>query len=175
MDALESFVTKIARWTAMAGGLVLVAITLITVVSITGRALVFAGFKPVPGDFELVEAGTAFAVFSFLPWCLINRGHASVEIFTAHFPGFANRLIDLVTHALMLAVALLITWRHFDGTLDKYGNGETTFILQFPLWWAYAASLVGAFIFIVVAAFCFVRSINELTASLRKDHSGAKP
>lgn len=155
----------------MAGGFVLVAITLVTVVSITGRAFVFAGLKPVPGDFELVEAGTAFAVFSFLPWCQINRGHASVEIFTASFPGLANRLIDLVTDFLMLAVALLIAWRHLEGTLDKYGNGETTFILQFPLWWAYAASLVGAFIFIIVAAFCLIRSFSELVA--RKESSGA--
>jgi TRAP-type C4-dicarboxylate transport system permease small subunit len=174
MDALEKFVTNIARWTAMAGGLVLVAITLITVVSITGRAFVAAGLGPVPGDFELVEAGTAFAVFSFLPWCLINRGHASVEIFTVSFPQLANRLIDLVTHILMLAVALLITWRHLDGTLDKYGNGETTFILQFPLWWAYAASLVGAFIFIIVAAFCLLRSLGELAGTLRKNRSGAR-
>ena len=46
-------------------------IALMSVASIVGRALsgLGLGLGPVPGDFELVEAGTALAVFCFLPWC----------------------------------------------------------------------------------------------------------
>ena len=56
-----------------------------TVVSIVGRAsLTWAWvLGPVPGDFELVEVGTGFAVFAFLPWCQLKRGHATVDLFTS--------------------------------------------------------------------------------------------
>jgi TRAP-type C4-dicarboxylate transport system permease small subunit len=132
------------------------------VISITGRAFIFAGLKPVPGDFELVEAGTAFAVFSFLPWCHLRYGHASVEVFTARLPAQMNRAIDVVSQCLMLAIAVLIAWRHWLGTLDKYSYNETTFILQFPVWWGYAASMPGAIIFVVVTSFCLLRAIVDL-------------
>ncbi len=49
------------------GSLVLVLIALMSVASIVGRALAGFGLGPVPGDFELVEVGTALAVFCFLP------------------------------------------------------------------------------------------------------------
>ncbi len=144
---------------ALAGGLVLALITIMTVLSISGRALIFAGLGPVPGDYELVEAGSAFAVFAFLPWCHLTRAHASVEIVTQAFGTRINRIIDIVVDLLMLAVASVLAWQHWLGTLDKLAYGETTFILRFPLWWAYAAGLVGAVAFVIVAIYCLVRSI----------------
>ncbi|MBA5764788.1 TRAP transporter small permease, partial [Vibrio sp. 404] len=51
----------LARAMAYGGGLVLVAIAVITVASIIGRALIRLGLGPITGDFELVEAGCAVA------------------------------------------------------------------------------------------------------------------
>lgn len=200
MDALARPVTLVARWTALLGGLVLVILTLITVASISGRAmftmanlgeaegaisvlyplmrslggfLVGLGAQPIPGDFELVEAGTAFAVFSFLPWCHLNRSHATVEILAGWFSNRVNLVIDVMADLLMLAMAVVIAWRHWLGTLDKISYGETTFILQFPIWWAYAASMFGASVFIIVAAFCLARSVRAMIAGLPAERSGA--
>ncbi len=158
---IERLVGTLARMTALTGGLVLTALIVITVISVTGRSLVFVGLGPIPGDFELLEAGTAFAVFAFLPWCHYRRGHAVVEILTMHFSDTANRFIEIIANGLMLGFALLICWRHWLGTIDKQNYGETTFILQFPLWWAYAASLFGAVVFVIVAAWCLWRSLIE--------------
>ncbi|MEX3011528.1 TRAP transporter small permease [Hoeflea sp. TYP-13] len=160
-ERIERWIQVLARLTALAGGLVLTALIIITVISVTGRALVFAGLGPIPGDFELVEAGTAFAVFAFLPWCHLRRGHAVVEVLTMHFSDNANRLIEIVSNFLMLVFALLICWRHWLGTIDKYNYTETTFILQFPIWWAYAAGLFGAVVFVIVTLWCFWRSVIE--------------
>jgi len=147
---------------ALLGGFVLVILTLLTVASVTGRALIPLGLGPVPGDFELVEAGVAFAVFAFLPWCQLNRGHASVEILTQFLPPRIDRLLDVTIELLMFGVAVLLFRQHFLGTLDKTRYGETTFILQFPLWWAYAASLAGALVVVLVAGFCLVRSTRHM-------------
>ena len=60
-----AFIYRLARWAAIVGGIVLVALTIMIVVSIVGRSLIGLGLAPVPGDFELVEMGTAVAVLLF--------------------------------------------------------------------------------------------------------------
>lgn len=148
----------LARALAIIGGAVLVVITLLTVVSIAGRAFVRQGLGPIPGDFELVEAMTAFAVFSFLPWCQLRRAHATVDVFTSFFSDRVNRVIDLTTEILMTLVMVLVAWRLWYGMMDKIRYQETTFILQFPVWWGFAAAM-GAMVVAVIVSFymTFVR------------------
>lgn len=141
-----AFIYRLARWSAIVGGIVLVALTVMIVASISGRALIGLGLGPVPGDFELVEMGTAVAVLFFLPWTYLKGGHATVDLLYMHLPTWAQRAVVVVSDLLMLAVWLLITWKLYEGMVEKKQYMETTFILQTPLWWAYAACLVGAVI-----------------------------
>lgn len=144
-------VEVLARGLAILGGVALVVITAVVAVSIVGRGLIWAGLGPVPGDYEIVEAGIGFAVFAFLPWCQLRRGHATVDLFTSVFSEGANRVIDLVSELLMTIVTVLIAWRLWAGMVDKMNYGETTFILQFPVWWAYAACMAAAAVAVVVS------------------------
>ncbi|MGY6709480.1 MAG: TRAP transporter small permease [Rhizobiaceae bacterium] len=160
--SLEGTVKGVARALAILGGVVLVVITIITVISITGRAFIWAGLRPVPGDFELVEAGVGFAVFAFLPWCQINRGHATVDIFTSFLPDQVNRHIDIAAEVLMTVAITFIAWRLWFGLQDKIRYGETTFILQFPVWWAFAACMVAAAIAVVVSFYMVGERLVEL-------------
>ena len=141
---MSRLVYGLSRRLAWFGGAVLMLIALLSVASITGRALSFAGLGPVPGDFELVEAGTALAVFCFLPWAHLRRGHAVVDLLWGAFPRPLQHTLETLSDALMLAVWVLLVWRMSLATLDYRGNAEVTFILQFPVWWAYAASLPPA-------------------------------
>lgn len=151
----------LARVLAILGGLVLIAITLLTVVSISGRAFVRQGLGPIPGDFELVEAMTAFAVFSFLPWCQLRRAHATVDVFTSFLPDRVNRFIDLASEALMTAVIVLIAWRLWHGMWDKIRYQETTFILQFPVWWGFAAAMAAAAVGVLVSVYMLAIRARE--------------
>jgi TRAP-type C4-dicarboxylate transport system permease small subunit len=162
MVALSRAVVGMARWLAILGGIVLIAITVMTVVSISGRAFIRFGLGPVPGDFELVEAGAAFAVFAFLPWCQINRGHATVDVFTSYLSPAVNRVIDLVTELLMTAAIVLIAWRLWYGMLDKIRYNETTFILQFPVWWGFAAAMFAAAVGVLVSLFVLYLRVREV-------------
>jgi len=157
----------------MAGGAVLIAVLSLTVVSIVGRSLIFAGLGPIPGDFELVEAGTAFAVLAFMALCQFHRGHVTVDIFLSRAGRRVNAAIDVVANLLMTGAAGIITWRLFLGMLDKRSYGETSFILQFPIWWGYAASLLGATVFTLVCAYSVLRSLRELRpAGERQEGAG---
>lgn len=157
----------LARALAIMGGIVLIALIAMTCISITGRALISLGFGPVQGDFEWVEIGVGFAIFSFLPWAQYARGHARVDLFKPSLGTRLNRLIDLISDVMMFLAAAIITWRLWLGMLDKKSYTETTFILQFPTWVAYGAGLVGAVAFTLVSAFCILRSLRALKGPAR--------
>ena len=139
---MSRVVYSLARATAWFGALVLILIALLSVVSIIGRVLTPLGLAPVLGDFELVEAGTALAVFCFLPWAQLTRGHAVVDLFWNSYPPALRRVLDVLADALMLGLWLLLVWRMGVATQEYYANGEMSFILHMPVWFGYAASMV---------------------------------
>ena len=62
------------------GSAVMVAVTLMTVISILGRWLFLS---PIYGDFELAAIGTAVSVFLFLPYCHLKKGNVIIGLFLA--------------------------------------------------------------------------------------------
>jgi len=161
---LSDLTRLIAQAMALLGGGLLIAVVVVTFVSIAGRAMVplDIGLGPIRGIYDTTEIGIAGAVFAFMPWCQYMRGHASVDLFKPAFPGLMNRVLDLLLDAAMLAVAVLIAWRLYLGMLDKHSFGETTLIAQIPVWQGFALSLIGAVGFVLVAAFCVLRSARVL-------------
>jgi TRAP-type C4-dicarboxylate transport system permease small subunit len=152
------FVRRLAKYTAIAGGAMLIVITLVTIASVIGRALIPLGLGAIPGDFEIVQAGMLFAIFAFLPWCHLERGHAIVEILTDRLPVRLNAFAEFVWDVAMMLASAFIAWRLGVGLLDKLGNRESTFILRMPVWIIYTSGAVGAVIFVAVAIYCAVRS-----------------
>lgn len=157
-------VTGLARVMALAGGLALIGIVALICLSVIGRSLIWAGLGAITGDYEIVEAAVGFAVFAFLPWAHLTRGHAVVAIFTDMVGPRINAWILVVCDALMLAVAVFIAWRQALGTMDKYAYGETTLLLRLPLWWSYAAGLIGAVTLIIVAIYMLAVSLADALA-----------
>jgi TRAP-type C4-dicarboxylate transport system permease small subunit len=147
---------------AVAGGAVLVLITVVTDVSIAGRVLIPFGLRPIQGDYEIVEAGTAFAIFAFMPWCQFNRRHATVDVFTSRLPPDVLRFIDFLVDVAFVAVITLIIWRTGVGLGDKYSNGQLTFILQTPVWWTYAVAMIGGVAWVAVSLYCLAESTVAL-------------
>lgn len=156
---MMNWIDRLARWTALLGGVVLVALTLMVVASVAGRALIGVGLGPVPGDFELVEVGVGIAIFFFMPWCYLRGGHATVDLLHMHLPRWAQNAIDALSDVLMLLVWLMLTLKLWDGLLEKKEYMETTFILQMPVWWAYALCFAGA----VMGCVCYAaKSLTQL-------------
>jgi TRAP-type C4-dicarboxylate transport system permease small subunit len=154
------FVHALARYTAIAGGVVLLVVMATTVISVIGRSLIWTrmGFRPIPGDYELVEAGVFFAVFAFLPWAHLTRANAIVAVVTDHLPVRFNVILEAIMDLLMLLVAVFLATRHFYGLMDKVAFKETTLLLRMPLWWIYAGGMVGAVVLVIVALYCLARS-----------------
>lgn len=160
---MQRIVTRLAEMSAMLGGVVLAGLIVMTCLSITGRALAGLGLGPVPGDFELVESGVALAVFCFLPLCQLRAGHATVDLLAGVYGRRGNRVLLAFWEVVAFLVLALIAWRLWQGTMDKIGNRQTTLILQFPVWWAYAACLPPAVATLAVALWS---AIDRLRAAL---------
>ena len=169
---MRNLATQSARLIAICGGLVLTVLIVLICISVIGRSLngllhgwigavmpgisawaLDLGVGPINGDFELVEAGVAFAIFAFLPLCQISAGHASVDIFTAKLPTRINRLLQLAIDVIFAVVLIAIAYQLYNGMLSKQRYGDTTFLLQFPIWWAYAASLSGSILTAVISLY----------------------
>ncbi|MGB1414202.1 MAG: TRAP transporter small permease [Paracoccaceae bacterium] len=178
---VERFANQLSKGLVFFGGAVLTALAFMTVLSTIGRAFVGLqiGLGPIPGDFELVEAGTAVSVFCFMSWCQLNQGHVTVDIFTNQFGQRATALLILIGNSLIFIVAFVIAWRLWMGfgeqvtwfsqpIRDLIGFGykpftnNTTYILGMPFWYSYLLSFIGAFCFALISAFTVWRSLNDL-------------
>ncbi len=157
---MNNVIYGLSRALAWFGAAVLSVLALVSVFSIAGRALSSIGLGPVPGDFELIEVGTALAVFCFLPWCHLRRGHASVDLLWNSYPRPMQRLLDIAADALMLMVWLVLVWRMGIVTEDYRANGEVSFILQMPVWWGYGLSMIPALLGCVVYAWRLLETLG---------------
>ncbi|MFZ7089963.1 TRAP transporter small permease [Primorskyibacter sp. 2E233] len=187
MQRVHRFVLALAKLMAVLGGAVLTALILIICISIIGRttnsflhsdliqgiapgmaqSLIDMGIGAIRGDFELVESGMAFCIFAFLPLCQVTSGHAAVDIFTNFLPRGANRFLIFLAEALFATALVVIAIQLDAGMARKLRSGETTLLLQFPVWWSYAASLVGAVAAAAAGVYmALVRGIELLTGRL---------
>lgn len=170
---------------AVLGGLVLFALILLVCVSVLGRAGLplarwpaFAGalpwiadrIGPVTGDFELIELGTAFAVFCFLPWAQLTGGHARVELFSHLLPPRLEAAVTALWEGVMAAALAVIAWRLIVGLDSKMSTGETSFLLQVPVWWVYAAAMVAALLAAATGIWVTIRSFLAIPQAGRGRH-----
>jgi TRAP-type C4-dicarboxylate transport system permease small subunit len=134
---------------AVAGGLVFVALVIMSIISITGRKLFSA---PVPGDVEVLQVCSAFAASAFFAYCHLNGGDVKVDFFTAKANPRTVHLLDAVGSLLVGIFGALIAWRAAAGALTVKDAGETTMILGWPLWVGQMLMVPG-FILLACAGF----------------------
>jgi len=184
-----------ARAMATLGGVVLLALIVMTCLSVLGRELgallqsdrlqgyALAGWLQglgigaVYGDIELVEAGVAFCIFAFLPLCHLTGAHATVDILAERFPVRVQRLLAACIAVLFAAVMAAIAVQLFAGMQSKVRSGQTSALIEFPIWWAYAACLAGAVLAAVVAVYLAAVRCAEawLGVALIAGRDGAAP
>lgn len=139
----------LAKWFAYAGGLVFIALVLMSVVSIVGRKLFNA---PVPGDVELLQLSAAFASATFFAYCHLMHGDVKVDFFTAHMTSSRRLLLDSIGSLLVGLLGALLAWRTAVGAISLKEAGESSAILELPVWLA-QAMMVPSFILLALAGF----------------------
>jgi TRAP-type C4-dicarboxylate transport system permease small subunit len=134
---------RICRAFAVGSGLMLIAMSLMSLVSILGRAL-FS--KPILGDYELVQMMSAVAVSMALPFCQMIRGHIIVDFFTANAPKKFNRICDIVASLILAMAGFVFAWRITLGMLDLRESGDASMLLNLYTWWGYLPMIPSFFL-----------------------------
>lgn len=193
---LHKAMRSIAYGFALIGGAVLSFVIVMVCLSILGRTstsilysevvqtnlpalarfLLSTGVGPIKGDYEILEAAMPFTIFSFLAYCQITAGHATVDIFTDRLRGRARRVLAMVIEVIFAAVLILVAVQMYDGMNTMMRRNSLTFILQFPVWWAYAAAMVPAVIVVIVAIWMAIVRVVEaaLDQSIIAETAGAE-
>ena len=172
----------LAWYIALIGGAVLTGLVLMICASILGRTatsilhsdwmqstmpdfatwMIETGIGPVYGDYELVAAGMAFCVFAFLSWCQITGGHATVDVFTSGLSDRSRRILQMIIEIIFAAALVLIAIQLYEGMSTQMRRRSTTFLLQYPVWWNYAAALAPAVIAAVIGVYMALVRIAEV-------------
>lgn len=121
----------VAQGFALAGGLVLLLLINMSLISIIGRKLFNT---PIRGDIELMEIGASIAIAAFLPLCEVRATHIKVDTFTMKLPAGAQRLLDAVAHLLCMSGALILAWRTALQLRDNLEYGDVSTLLSIPMW-----------------------------------------
>ena len=146
----------ITLW-AILGGLVLLAVVLMNVISVVGATV----GRPFPGDFEMTEVGIAVAAFAFLPWCQLTDANVTADIFTAGARERTVAALKFLASVVALGFAALLLWRMSLGMIDQRDYNYTTAILQVPIWWGFVPILISLALLVVASAITLVESARH--------------
>jgi TRAP-type C4-dicarboxylate transport system permease small subunit len=124
----------LARFFALAAGLLLTAVTLMTCASLIGRNT--TGWTII-GDFELTGAAAGAAIGLFLPLAQLRRGNIVVDFFTTRASPATRAVMDRCGAALLGVMMALLAWRSALGGWSAWETQSETMMLGLPEWWVY--------------------------------------
>jgi len=135
---------------ALIGAGVALAVALMAVVSIAGRATVSS---PIQGDVELTQFGIALCISLCLPWCQLHGANIIVDFFTQNLRERVQRTLDGIGALLLALMCALLAWRTGVGAMSVKEAMETSMILSLPMWWAYASLAPGLALAALIALY----------------------
>lgn len=151
-------VRRLAEWWAIAGGLVLLAIVLVT----SANAGAFAADRAarawggavagLPGYEDFVRLTIGCAALMFLPWTQAERGHVAVDLFVGWLPAGLRRWLERLWLVVTAGLALFLAWWMWFGMLRARSDALVTGVLGWPDWPFYLPGIVSLVLWAVVAA-----------------------
>lgn len=155
-SGVDRLLERLCDASATIGGVVLVAIASVTVVSVIGRAF-FS--HPILGDVELVQLGCAVVVASFLPYTQFRHANIIVDFFTTGASEKTQSRLDAFGTLLYTLVMSLVAWRVAVGGVDIKASQETSMLMALPLWIPYMLMVPGLSLCAVIG---FVQTLQHL-------------
>lgn len=138
----------IIRAWALTGGLIILALVLITAASALSNLLFNVPFS---GEYELAKHFVGIAIFTFLPYCQLTGANVTVDIFTQGSGPRAKGAMALLSSLLAAAFAILLLRQMSLGFGDYIRYPEETAALHIRLWTAFPPILVSLALLLVAS------------------------
>jgi TRAP-type C4-dicarboxylate transport system permease small subunit len=116
------------------GAVLLFVMMALTFIDVLGRYFFNA---PLKGAFEITEFVLATLIFAGLPLATARSEHVTVDLFDRFVPDGIARLRDLLLELIGAAVMALLCHRMWLKTLEAIDYGDSSAVLQFPVYPAY--------------------------------------
>ena len=121
----------VTLWLARTATVALALIAFVTFCDVIARKVFSKGFT---FTVEMTEMSMALIVFLGVGLVTHQRGHIVVDVVTLRLSERARVWLGLVTNVLSLGFVLIMVWRLWLQAAFIMSKGDTTPILNFPLW-----------------------------------------
>ncbi len=148
-------VTRLCKLFATLGGLLLLVIAAMTMISIIGR---FFFDTPIRGDFEFTKQGMGIVVASFIPYCILNGGNLIVDFFTSKTSQRTQRVLDTIGALVTGAGLSVFAWKATEAIADVRESNEVSGNVDLPVWWIYAGMAPSLWLAIFAAIVLAVKT-----------------
>jgi TRAP-type C4-dicarboxylate transport system permease small subunit len=154
---LGAWLVKVVRWWALGGGVLALALALMTAASALSN-LAFG--RPFAADHELVKHIVAIAIFMFLPYCQVMGSNVTVDIFTEGMSARGKHLMAAFSSLFAIAFSALLLVQMTSGFRSYLRYPEVTPVLRLPLWTAFPPILVSLALLLCAAILTLVVSVR---------------
>ncbi len=113
------------------GAFLFVAVAFMVVFEIVSR---FVFRSPTSWVSEMTSWTTIAASFLIFAYTLKEKGHTRVDFITAYLSRGSEYVLEVFTTCLGIVFALVLTWYGARMVWASYSMGETSQVLQMPLW-----------------------------------------
>ncbi len=148
----------LAAWWAIAGGVLLLAITVVTsynVAAFTAGGMLEAlgvNVDGLPGYEDFVRLMISCAALMFFPYCQLSRGHVAVEIFVSALPARLRGALDRAWTALIALTAVFLGIMMVVGLIETRDDRTSTSILGWVEWPFYIPGAISLALWAAIAA-----------------------
>ena len=145
-------------WWALAGGVLLLLMILVTVTNVSAFALDRfarlwgASVPALPGYEDFVRLAISCAALMFLPYCQLERGHVAVDLFVNRMPHLVRRILNVTALILMCALSLFLAYWMILGMIETRGDGAVSRVLGWAEWFFYLPGIVSLLLWAAVSA-----------------------
>jgi TRAP-type C4-dicarboxylate transport system permease small subunit len=155
---VKAFVEKSATVWALFGGVVLLAIVIVTTVNVGAFAIDklarMAGgtVSGLPGYEDFVRLAIGAAALMFFPYCQLRRGHIAVDIFANATPKAMQNALERLWTLLILLLACFLAYWMVLGMLETRADGALSRVLGWSVWPFYIPGILSLILWAAVAA-----------------------
>jgi TRAP-type C4-dicarboxylate transport system permease small subunit len=155
---MSTAIRRLAELWAVGGGLVLLAIVLVTTANAGAFALdrlagAWGGtVAGLPGYEDFVRLAISGAALMFFPYAQAQRGHVAVDIFVAYLPARLRVFLERLWLVTTIAIALFLAWWMWFGMVRARADALVTGVLGWPDWPFYLPGIVSLILWAAVAA-----------------------
>ncbi|MBX2804820.1 MAG: TRAP transporter small permease [Hyphomicrobiales bacterium] len=160
---MRTVLAELATWWAIAGGALLLVITVVTSANVGAFVISALGIyvEGISGYEDFVRLVISCAALMFFPYCQLRYGHISVRLFTNGWPAVLTRAIDRLWLALTVCITLFLTYWMFIGLLETHADQTSTSILGWLEWPYYIPGLISLILWSAIAAMQLVEGAAE--------------